>query len=151
MTAAVACRGWAESDLEHAAHATGSNEMVALNEEWAAAYAGEVDVHDGDTIWLTADQAKSINLGFGEILHLDPSRKRKYRLARVNCPELRTGAPGNVARQFTVEWLAANAVGLRVKVIGADNYGERWDAEVFNGANNLSDALLASGNAVKYP
>jgi endonuclease YncB( thermonuclease family) len=124
---------------------------VPLNEEWAARYDGEVDVHDGDTVWLTADQSQTVNLGFGEVLHLDPSRKRKYRLARVNAPELKTGAPGAAARQFVVDWLAANAAGLRIKVIGLDNYGGRWDTEVFNGTNNLSDALLASGNAVKYP
>lgn len=107
--------------------------------DYAATFAGPADVHDGDTFRVTVD------VGF----HI--AVKVKIRLARCNCPELSTGVPGKAATDFTKAWLLARAQQLRVTVIGPDNYGDRWDAEVYDGAANLSDALLASGNAVPYP
>lgn len=104
------------------------------------------DVHDGDTVRLTV--TASYDFGFHIVATF--SAKQKFRLARCNAPELSTAA-GLTARQFTVDWLTAHPA-LRVVSLRADNYGDRWDAEITDAATgeNLSDVLLASGNAVPY-
>lgn len=102
------------------------------------------DVHDGDTLWLLV----TAQYDFGFHIVTTNSARMKFRLARCNAPELSTPA-GPVARKFTVDWCMAHADDLRVTSLRADNYGDRWDAEVYcaRDAANLSDALLASGNA----
>lgn len=105
------------------------------------------DVKDGDTVWLHVAMA----LDFGFHIITTNTARIKFRLARCNAPELPTLA-GHAARQFTVDWLAEHANGLRVTSLRADKYGDRWDAEVWCSitSGNLSDALLASGNAIAY-
>src|SRR5690349_7439007 len=78
--------------------------------------------------------------------------RQKFRLARCNAPELST-PQGPVARDFALAWLTNHSSALRVTSLRADNYGDRWDAEVRDGVTGetLSDALLASGNAVPWP
>lgn len=98
-----------------------------------------VSVHDGDTVHADVD------LGFH--VHY----RTKIRLAGINCPELVTPA-GKVARDYTTAWFAA-ATGVSVHVVGPDKYGDRWDGTVTRDGDpvSLNDALLASGNAVKFP
>lgn len=80
------------------------------------------------------------------------------RLARVNAPERGTPA-GEAATAWVSDWLAAATVGhaddwpLRVQVLRPDNYGGRWDSEVWRRSDgaNLADALLAAGQAVPWP
>jgi len=112
-----------------------------------ATWDGPTETHDGDTTYLRV--SASYDFGFHVVSTF--SARQKFRLARVNCPELRT-AEGPAARQFAVDWLEAHAADLRVTSLRADNYGDRWDAEVYDAVTkeNLSDALLASGNAVPY-
>jgi endonuclease YncB( thermonuclease family) len=116
--------------------------------DYAATWAGPADTHDGDTTYLVV--TGSFDFGFHVVSTF--SARQKFRLARCNAPELST-PEGPIARQFTVDWLTAHAMALRVTSLRADNYGDRWDAEVYDALTNenLSDALLASGNAVPYP
>jgi endonuclease YncB( thermonuclease family) len=116
--------------------------------DYPATWAGPADTHDGDTVYLTVSQT----FDFGFHVTTAFSARQKFRLARCNAPELSTPA-GPIARQFTVDWLTAHTQNLRVTSLRADNYGDRWDGEVYDAASkeNLSDALLASGNAVPYP
>ena len=115
--------------------------------DYAATWEGPDQTHDGDTTYLRV--TAEYDFGFHVVSTF--SARQKFRLARVNCPELRT-PEGPAARQFTIDWLAAHAADLRVTSLRADNYGDRWDAEVRDGVTgeNLSDALLASGHAVPY-
>lgn len=116
--------------------------------DYPAIWEGPAETHDGDTTYLRV--SASYDFGFHVVSTF--SARQKFRLARINCPELsKPGGPE--ARQFTVDWLTAHEVGLRVTSLRADNYGDRWDAEVRDGVTgeNLSDALLASGHAVPYP
>lgn len=105
-------------------------------------------VHDGDTVALVVSAA--YDFGFHVVSTF--SSRQKFRLARVNAPELKT-PEGPPARQFVIEWLAAHTANLRVTSLRADNYGDRWDAEIYDAVSheNLSDALLASGHAVPWP
>lgn len=116
-----------------------------MSYDYPAVLLADSDCHDGDTTYLLVSAV--YDFGF-HVVHT-VSARQKFRLARINCPELNT-PEGPVARQFTVDWLHAHAENLRVTSLRADNYGDRWDAEVYSGAENLSDALLASGNAVPY-
>ena len=99
-------------------------------------------VIDGDTI--VAD----VDLGYHTTL-----TKVTYRVARVDAPEM-TGATrqaGIEARSFTATWLIAHEkAGIYATSTKTDNW-RRYIAEITCGdGHNLSDALLASGNAVIY-
>jgi len=117
--------------------------MPALNRTFAATL---LSLGDGDTFHVLIDTIVAY-------AHF------KVRLARVNAPE--ASAPGGpAATAFLAAWLpppsllipAAQAWPLRVQVLRPDNYGDRWDCEVWRATDgaNLSDSLLASGNAVPY-
>jgi endonuclease YncB( thermonuclease family) len=116
--------------------------------------ASVLSTHDGDTF-----------TGRVEVL---PSlfHEGRIRLARVNAPELATPA-GKAALAYAAAWLngapapvnialqwrgTKAGMPLIVQVLGLDNYG-RILGEVFRtiDARNLSDDLLASGNAQPYP
>jgi len=97
-------------------------------------------VYDADTLHLLVDE------GFSQYT------RQRVRLARINAPELATPA-GKVARDFVVAWVGTPGPwAFIITSHKQDNYGrylvELW--RVIDGTN-LSDALLASGNAVPYP
>lgn len=113
--------------------------------DYAAVFGPDTDDYDGDTIWLHVSMA----LDFGFHIVTTNSARMKFRLARCNAPEMST-PEGPLARVFTLNWLHAHAANLRVTSLHADNYGDRWDGEVYDAVSgeNLSDALIASGHAV---
>lgn len=103
----------------------------------AFTYAAQlIDVHDGDTIHL------DIDLGFHTW-----RRGERYRLARINAPELST-PEGRPARDHLTLLLAAGP--LVVTTSKADNYG-RYLVECSVNGVNLNDAMLRDGFAVPYP
>lgn len=92
-------------------------------------------VHDGDTatFWVQLTP---------RILYHGP-----VRFARVNAPELKT-IEGQTALNFTTAWFAGGTAFV-VRALGYEKYG-RLLCEIWrkpDGAN-ISDALLATGNAV---
>lgn len=91
-------------------------------------------VVDADTVDLDLD------LGF----HLE-RRGGRYRLARIDAPELNTDA-GKAAKQALVDRLDG-AASLLVVTSRADSFG-RWLAELYADASNVNDWLVASGHAV---
>ncbi len=96
-----------------------------------------VRVVDGDTVIL------DVSLGFNTWL-----RSVRFRLARINAPELSTPA-GQEAKA----WLAGlNFSALRIKSTKQDDYG-RWIAELYLGTDpaatiNVNDLLVTTGHAV---
>ena len=103
-----------------------------------------VRVIDADTVILRVRE----DIDFGFHVTLSAMSEQRFRLARINAPEAH--APGGPeATAYTTQWLGDRADGLRVTSKGQDNYG-RWLGELYRGAENLSDALLASGHAVIY-
>lgn len=108
-----------------------------------------VAVYDGDTVTLDVDQ------GFNIWHH-----KMRIRLARINAPELRvrdaTGVMvdnpvGFVARDFLAGLMPVGSpILLHSLKDRADNYGGRWDGELFVNGVNLNDLMLSSGNAFPY-
>jgi micrococcal nuclease len=101
-------------------------------------YAVQVlDVHDGDTVHL------DIDLGF----HVW-RRGERYRLARINAPELATPA-GPPARDHLIGLIGSHQITATTSK--ADNYG-RWLVElVTETGRNLNDQMVADGFAVPYP
>lgn len=100
-------------------------------------YAAELkDIHDGDTIHL------DIDLGF----HVW-RRGERYRLARINAPELKT-PEGPPARDHLTLLLSKGP--LRVTTSKADNYG-RYLVECEVNGLNLNDQMVSDGFAVHYP
>lgn len=98
-------------------------------------------VVDGDTL------DGEIDLGFRVMRHV------RFRLARVNAPELRSDdeqvrAAGAASRAFLEKQLMGRP-GVVIRSSKADAW-DRWIAEVWVGDTNLSDELLATGNAVPY-
>ena len=93
-----------------------------------------IRVVDADTVDLDLD------LGF----QLE-RRGGRYRLARIDAPELNTDA-GKAARQVLTDRLQA-AVSVLVVTSKADSFG-RWLAELYADGTNVSDWLVASGHAV---
>lgn len=93
---------------------------------------------DGDTF-----QA-SVDLGFKAWLH-----GIKFRLAKVNCPELTT-TEGVAAMAFTRRWVTEGAT-VVVDSIKVDKYGNRWNAVVWlkGQEKSLNDMLLEAGHAKK--
>jgi hypothetical protein len=73
----------------------------------------------------------------------------RIRAARCDSPEL-SKPGGQEAAAWTLRWLTDAAPGtIRIKVIGADNYGGRLDCEVWRtvDGHNWSDDLLQSQHA----
>jgi endonuclease YncB( thermonuclease family) len=78
----------------------------------------------------------------------------EYRVNRINCPERHkpTLDAGNQAKEYTNTWLFTHQEhnGLYATTTQTDSFG-RYLAEIECGqGHNLSDDLLASGNAVPY-
>jgi micrococcal nuclease len=94
-----------------------------------------VRVVDGDTVIL------DIDLGFHTW-----RRGERYRLARINAPELKT-PEGPPARDHLTSLLGIPLIATTSK---ADNYG-RYLVELSVGGVNLGDAMVADGFAVRYP
>lgn len=117
-------------------------------------------VIDGDTI-----VPQEIDLGFGvrttqESGPDDDDKEAgiKFRLLRINAPESNRPASrvaGLAAKSYTLGWLIDHAGHdpkgwLQVTTTERDSFG-RWLADVTcSQGHNLSDALLASGNAVPF-
>jgi endonuclease YncB( thermonuclease family) len=102
-------------------------------------------VVDGDTVVINFD------LGF------DVWRKQKVRLARINCPEIKT-EEGKAAKAFTEKFLNAPVI-IKTSKTNVDIYG-RYIGEVIlssldkkasqnAGTVNLNDELVKAGYA-KY-
>ena len=112
-----------------------------------------VRVVDGDTMHLNVD------LGF------NIKYEMPVRLLGLNCPELNTDA-GKVAKQFVIDWLNTHAIIEGVHVTEnswqvvlhsykdkQEKYG-RYLGTILDTSSlgtSLNQALLDSGNAVKYP
>lgn len=94
------------------------------------------DIVDGDTIHL------DIDLGFHTW-----RRGERYRLARINAPELKTPA-GPPARDYLILLLSKGP--LIVTTSKADNYG-RYLVECEVNGLNINDQMVADGFAVWYP
>jgi micrococcal nuclease len=90
---------------------------------------------DGDTVVLDLD------IGFHTW-----RRGERYRLARINAPELKT-PEGPPARDHLISLLGTPLIATTSK---ADNYG-RYLVELSVGGVNLNDAMVADGFAVPYP
>lgn len=110
-----------------------------------------VKVYDGDTFWIA----------------IDPQRRLKVRLEKINCPEIKLknikgGTPEQIekAKQEKIAGLAAkefvkNLIEgqmVKYKIIGEGGFG-RPLASVSYGLyyeNNLADKILGAGHAVIY-
>lgn len=97
-----------------------------------------IDVQDGDS--FTAE----IDLGYRVRAVL------KFRLNRINAPELREPA-GKDARDFLRIICSKTLSDFVVKTYKdpRDKYG-RWLAELFVDGNNINDAMVNAGQAVYY-
>jgi micrococcal nuclease len=94
-----------------------------------------VRVIDGDTVIL------DIDLGFHTW-----RRGERYRLARINAPELST-PEGPPARDHLISLLGTP---LHATTFKADNYG-RYLVELSVEGRNLNDMMVTDGFAVRYP
>jgi len=103
----------------------------------------EKDIYDGDTIKATLD------LGFGIY------KKEKFRLARINAPELKgkNRQQGLQSRDFLRQLLLNNKNNLIIKTI-KDRKGKygRYIAEIYLQKENINinNILLKEGLAVLY-
>lgn len=97
-----------------------------------------VRVVDGDT--LLGDVALGLNVWLRSI---------RFRLARINAPEMSTPA-GQPAKDYLAALLLSGPLLLSSQ--RQDDYG-RWLAEIRAGPSgaNVSDVMLASGHAVPWP
>lgn len=111
--------------------------LAAPTKAWLFTYrATAIAYFDGDTFHLRLD------LGFSTY------RECRCRLARCDAPELKTPA-GAAAAVWTEAWLA-NAMlegPLLVQSRALDNYGRPLVEVWSQGHSNLTDDLIASGNA----
>lgn len=104
--------------------------------DWNFAVLDVLRVIDGDTVDLRVD------LGF----HIQAALR--FRLARINAPEMKTVA-GPLARDWALVWL--NQAALRVISHKTDDYG-RWLGDIIRAdGHSLSDDLLLAGHAVPWP
>lgn len=96
---------------------------------------------DGDTVVLLIDHGLSVY------------SQQILRLARVNCPELKSADPEIKKKAMdakaAVTYLLSTVEFLTCETIGKDPYG-RWVSEVWVGAINVSDWLIEEEFAVKY-
>jgi endonuclease YncB( thermonuclease family) len=104
---------------------------------------------DGDTLVVQA-----IDLGY----HVQTTAGIEYRILRANAPETNRAASrkaGTKATEYTRSWLTEHAAHdpegwLWASTTKTDSFG-RYLAEITcSQGHNLSDDLLASGNAVTY-
>lgn len=94
-----------------------------------------IRVIDGDTIECMVDQG------------MRDYTRDKFRLARINAPELKTPA-GQDARDFLKRLLTGKQIVIETHK--TEKYG-RWLAEVWTqDGTNVSDALLGAGHAVLF-
>lgn len=94
-----------------------------------------VRVVDGDTVDLLVD------LGFAI------SRKERFRLAEINCPETTT-PEGLEAKRYVTELLApGQVVTIDTKKDRTDRYG-RFIATIWLGEVNLNHKIVDDGHAV---
>lgn len=91
-----------------------------------------VSVTDADTVRLTLD------VGFNMRRLNQP-----YRLLRINAPEMNTEA-GKAAKAWLEMFLKEKP--LRAQTQRSDNFG-RFLCELYAGNENVSDALVAAGQA----
>jgi endonuclease YncB( thermonuclease family) len=101
-------------------------------------------VIDGDTITILA-----VDLGY----HVTATGV-EYRVARINSPEMHgpNADAGRAAKAYTEDWVTTHGRhgGLSATTTKTDSFG-RYLAEITcSQGHNLSDDLLASGNAVPY-
>lgn len=103
-----------------------------------------VDIYDGDTVHL------KIDLGFSFWRERDPLKGDRYRLARINSPEMYT-PEGPVARDFLKSLLPDPGSTIMVKTYkDPDNYG-RYLVELFTeDGESINDLMVASGHAEVY-
>jgi endonuclease YncB( thermonuclease family) len=114
---------------------------------WSATLASIDHIVDGDTLDVTA------------VIWLAPDGRpllmpERVRLLGVNAPESNkkpTQVAGRAAAAFTRTWLAARPLSTLVLTLcGRDAFG-RALAQITAPDGTLSDALLASGHAVRFP
>lgn len=107
-----------------------------------------VRVVDGDTIFLRVD------VGFYASVEI------KFRLARINAPELTSPDPVKAAAAVKakdfLQFLVNASPQLLIQSIKTDEYG-RWIADIFTVENgpgnpcvNLNDSMVMNGHAVPY-
>lgn len=99
-------------------------------------YSGKVvNIVDGDTIDIEVD------LGF----HLKITER--FRLARINCPEVRTSEGLHV--KINIESLLLGQI-VKIKT-GKQGSFRRWLAEIWTtDGTNINDWLLEKGFAIRY-
>jgi endonuclease YncB( thermonuclease family) len=110
-------------------------------------------VHDGDTV-----EQCEVDMGLHLSLRMrDPKDKNiAIRLANVNAPELKTGAPGQQARAFSDAWVTQHdheggrRFYLRFYHVWQDDFGRFLARVECSEGHCLNDDLVASGNAVPY-
>jgi endonuclease YncB( thermonuclease family) len=104
-----------------------------------------VEVHDGDTVRLVVD------LGFSMWRTRDPNTGDRYRLARINAPELRDIPAGPAAANYLKSLLPDIGLTVRVKTYkDPDNYG-RYLVELFTPeGESVNDLMVSSGHAEVY-
>lgn len=96
---------------------------------------------DGDTFYGLVD------LGF------DIKIEKVFRLARIDCPELRSVDPEKIELARKALGYVSNRIlgkSVTIKSTKYDKYG-RSVAEVYVGEENISDALVKEGLARLYP
>lgn len=96
-------------------------------------YVKLVRVIDGDTVEL------DIDLGFH--IHVI----EKFRLSRIDTPEMNTDAGKQAKIEITVMLQAP----MTIASTGQDKYG-RWLAEIYVGNVNVNDWMVENGFAVPY-
>ena len=102
-------------------------------------YAAQIiDVYVGDTVHL------DIDLGFHTW-----RRGERYRLARINAPELKTAA-GPASRDALTKRLA-EAKSITAATSKADNYGRYLVELVDDLGVNVNDWMVSNGFAAPYP
>ena len=116
---------------------------------WDYRVAALVRTVDGDTMDLTLEK----RMDFGFRLIEDKQWSTRFRLLGVDTPETNQ-AGGAAATRFADEWIrqAIYDDALRGQTFKTDNFG-RWLIDLYrtDTGEHLADALLASGNAARYP
>lgn len=100
-----------------------------------------IAIKDGDTV------VANVDLGFGVWL-----KKQTFRLAGINCPELKT-AEGKVSRDKLKEFILNKRVVLHTKKDSKEKYGRWLCTVVLEEDKNLIDInvkMVAEGYAVKF-
>ena len=116
---------------------------------WDYRVAALVRTVDGDTMDLTLEK----RMDFGFRLIEDKQSSPRFRRLGVDTPETNQ-AGGAAATRFADEWIrqAIYDDALRGQTFKTDNFG-RWLIDLYrtDTGEHLADALLASGNAARYP